>query len=205
MLSLLLLVAACGGPKDTEPVDTGTSDDTDSGDSGEDDELTCEVPVLASACGNPSSIVRGQVSLGDITPTAASGDLLLVMTHRTLGGGASGGVYQTHLKINNVDLAAGPMPFEIDMCAGAQMWSEDTCGYNLLVTLDTNGDATSTAPMPDVGEAAGRHEFEISCRDDGPCLDVVLDCVAGDSCLTFPDEANCACGEECGSVTRTCE
>ena len=202
MISLLLLLVACSGPKEGDPVDTGTSDDTDSGDT--ELEFVCAPPTLASGCDNTSSIVRGQVSLGDITPTATSGDLLLVMTHRTFGQGAKGGVYRTHVKLDNVDLAAGPVPFELDMCDGGAMWSEDNCGYNLLVTLDTNNNATSTSPMPDPLEAATRHEFEISCRDDGPCLDVVLDCTAGASCLAFADGETCECGEDCSSVYYGC-
>src|SRR4029079_12834579 len=98
--------------------------------------------------------------------------------------GELGGEVKSSVLYEDVDLEDGkPFPFEIDMCDGAfgAMWSEDACGYNLLLLLDKNGNATPVNILPDENEPAHRGEnLEISCEGDGQCLGtILLDCRRG--------------------------
>lgn len=171
--------------------------------------VECPAPG-GSVCQNDNSIIVGTVRLADgLDVPDATGTVQVHLTHESLGDTQNGGVAHTHVSVANVDLNNGPVPFEIDMCNGGAMWSEDNCGFNILAILDQNGNNGFNAQLPDVGEpTALMGGIMFSCTGDGPqCVDVVLDCVDGASCAQFPDlgcncdtQANCpdsifmACG-----------
>lgn len=160
----------------------------------------CDPPVTQSSCGNPNSIVRGTATVGDGAPT--SGTLLIALTHQYLGDGASGGIYHSSATIPGVDFSAGPVPFELDMCLGGEMWSEENCEFQIAVTLDANDNG-----VVDAGDPTGTQFVFVSCTGDNPCLELALDCSDGGSCLAFPDPGYCACpgnGGVCNSPIVAC-
>jgi hypothetical protein len=152
-------------------------------------------PPTSSACGNPASVVRGSIRLlPGVAPAATAGQLVIALTHYREGDGAKGGVPHASVTIPGVDLAKGPVPFQLDMCTDSAMWSEDNCEYNLVAILDTNTNNDLLHLGPDPGEAATRiGGILLSCRGTSPCLDVVLDCTAGSSCTSFVDPSVCRC------------
>jgi hypothetical protein len=202
---VLFLLTACLVPdedptKSDDPVEETLPEDTDTV-----GPLTCAPPETESICGNEASIVRGRVRLGDgYAPEVTEGNLIVAMTHLTLGNERDGGYYHFHTQVRNVDLADGPVEFELDMCQGGEMWSEDSCGYNLIAFLDTDKDGAGTSPVPEEGEPSARVEFDISCRGDAPCLDVPLDCEEGRPCVKFDSPGNCECGDTCDSIYVGC-
>ena len=108
--------------------------------------------------------------------------------------------------LGEVDLDAGPIDFELDMCAGGSMWSEENCSYQLIAVIDTNGNQTSSNMVPDAGELAGRiASLDVSCHAETECLDLVIDC-AGPDCVRFEDKTTaCACDpDSCNSEYVTC-
>lgn len=160
----------------------------------------CDPPVTQSACGNPNSIVRGTATLPDGAPS--SGTLLVALTHQYLGDGASGGIYHISTTIPAVDFSAGPVPFELDMCAGGEMWSEENCEFQISVALDANDNG-----VIDAGDPTGKQFVFVSCTGDNPCLELSLDCTDGTSCVAFPDPGYCACpgnGQVCNSPIVAC-
>jgi hypothetical protein len=105
-----------------------------------------------------------------------------------------------------VDLGE-PVPFALDMCdEGVAMWTEENCTYGLVVILDQNGNQGWDNMLPDVGEAATRvPALRVSCDEEPPCLDIVLDCTDGPSCVTF-GAAGCGCEpSSCGSDFALCQ
>jgi hypothetical protein len=208
LLSVLVLTVACTDSKvhtgdDENPDDSTPSGGTD--DSGKEAyEPDCPAPG-PSACGNEASVLRGTVRLAPaLTPKNTSGDLFIALAHEAYGGGKGGG-YHFHTIENGVDLAAGPVPFELDMCAGGEMWTEENCTYGLVVVLDGNGNNGPHLFLPDEGEPAARvPELTVSCTGESPCLDVVLDCVDGDTCVSFAEQT-CTCADEtCNSDFALC-
>jgi hypothetical protein len=160
-------------------------------------------------------VVRGvaQLAPGFNPPAGTKGDLVMYLTHEYEGNGAGGGVFHAVDRVPNVDLANGPVPFQVDMCHNdIAMYSEDDCAFNLIVILDTNGnnyDATQSVTnfIPDVGEAANRQVVNVSCQGPSQCLSAVLGCSAGLSCVSFPDPTNaCTCAAmTCNSDLRLCQ
>ncbi len=199
-LTLLCLSTACP--------DQGGGADDDDDDTVEDYAPVCEAPPV-SACGNEASWVQGTVRLSpDLVDAPTTGDIVVVLSHQMLGGGENGGFFHTSVIVEDADLTGDPVPFQLDMCAGGSMWSEENCGYNLLVRLDTNGDHDDGLnQVPDEGEPATRFtDIDVSCSSTAHCLDVVLDCVDGQSCVSFTETGTCFCGEpSCGSEFVTCE
>jgi hypothetical protein len=151
-------------------------------------QLTCGAPK-ASACSNPASVVRGMVRLGPgVVPTSTAGQLVVALTHYREGEGSFGGYPHAGITIPTIDLAKGPVPFQVDMCSNGEMWSEDNCEYNLIVILDTNKNNGFDQLLPDPGEAATRiGNVLLSCTGESQCMDVVLDCTAGASCTQYFD------------------
>lgn len=135
-----------------------------------------------------------------------------MLLHHRLGLGSEGGYDHSHVNIPDVDLADGPVEFALDMCQGGEMWSEDACEFNVIAVLDTNGNNTAPAEeffvnkVPDDGEAATRvGPIEISCTGDSPCLDLVLECTDGQSCVSFSDPGGCSCAPTtCNSPMLLC-
>lgn len=199
-LLVLFALGACVGEKTPEGDDS-------SGDSPADSEvlLECDAPTT-STCGTEASLIRGTVRLGEgVSASGTHGTLVVALMHELYSGSAGGG-YHTHVTVPDVDLSEGAASFELDMCRGGVMWSEDNCDYSLAVMLDINGNNTGSSFLPDAGEPATRvGDLRLSCLDSSPCLDIVLDCVDGASCVTFADDTSCACeANTCGSQYRLC-
>lgn len=177
---------------------TGTDGATDTtGGTGD-----CAAPVTPSACDNPSSVIRGTATLA-VADGPTTGNLLLLLNHEYLGGGATGGVPHTGVFYADIDLADGPVPFEIDMCSNGEMWSEENCEFVLHVALDLDGD-NEIDPGEPTGSAVA---LFLSCTGESMCLDVSLDCVDGTSCVAFEDPTICGCagnGESCNSPIVAC-
>ncbi len=201
-----LLTIGCDTDKNDDDDDDGLSDGL--GDDGDDGAaVQCEAPSN-SVCGDEGSLVRGTVTLDpDLVLDDTTGDLFVALTHYRLGSGNQGGYYHMHTVVEDIDLADGAASFELDMCGGSAMWSEDNCEYNLIVALDQDGDMSYSSLLPDEGEPATRVAgVELSCGDESPCYEVVLDCVDGQSCVTFDDPGACTCAEEtCNSDYATCQ
>ncbi len=162
---------------------------------------SCMPPTGASICGNDNSIVRGLATLPDGTAPAA-GSLLVLLNHEYLGDGANGGVPHNGVALPGADFGAGAVPFELDMCANGEMWSEENCDYIVSVTLDLDADNAI-----DPGEPTGRASIFLSCTGDAPCVELVLDCTDGPSCLAFEDPPVCGCsstGQSCNSPILAC-
>lgn len=162
----------------------------------------CAPPVTPSACGNPNSVVRGMATLA-VPDGPTAGNLLVLLNHEYLGGGADGGVPHTGVFWTDVELGNGPVPFEVDMCSNGEMWSEENCEFVLHVTLDLDADNTIDPGEP-TGTATG---LWLSCTAEGPCLDITMDCTDGVACTAFDDPPICGCvdtGESCNSPIVTC-
>lgn len=196
---LWVLLVGCGTKVD---VDTNADGDTDV-----DTAFTCDDDVPRSACDNPASVIRGQVRLAPGSTGPTTGTLFVALAHEAYSGEAGGG-YHIDITIPSVDLAAGPVPFELDMCLGGAMWSEENCDYGLVAILDQADDQAWDNLAPAPGEPATRiPHLALSCGDAaGPCLDVVLDCTDGASCVAFSSPATCACSEDsCPSDYALCQ
>lgn len=176
--------------------------------------VVCDPPSIESACKNGASIIRGVVRLapGLVPSVGTVGRIVIGLTHhRGLGEYAQGGHLHWYKVLPKKDLAAGPIPFQLDMCGGGTaMWSEDNCEFNLVVLLDANGNNGVTGEgwqqVPDPGEPATRKVIDLSCRGESPCLDVVLDCVDGASCVSYTDPGACKCAAKtCDSPSTICK
>jgi hypothetical protein len=189
----------------TDPTSTGPAESSSGADAADDTTAgtaECAPAVTPSACGNPNSVVRGTATLAvEGGPTV--GNLLVLLNHEYLGGGADGGVPHTGVYWENVELANGPVPFEVDMCSNGEMWSEENCEFVLHVTLDLDADNTI-----DPGEPTGTTTaLFLSCSAESPCLDITLDCTDGVACTAFADPPICGCagnGESCNSPIVAC-
>ena len=204
LLFVLALSVGCSESK----VHVGDENTDDSAPTGSDDSAAYE-PECAdpgpSVCGNEASILRGTVRLAPgLKPKNTSGDLYIALAHESYAGGQGGG-FHWDTTVNGADLSAGPVPFELDMCQGAAMWSEDNGSYGLVVVLDANGNNGPHLLLPDEGEPSTRVPgLTVSCTGSSPCLDVVLDCVDGDTCATFADEPCQLADQTCNSDFALC-
>ena len=206
LLSVLVLSVACTDSKvHIDDENTDDSSPTGGDDSGpEKYEPECPAPG-PSVCDNEASMLRGTVRLAPgLAAKNTSGDLFIALAHESYAGNQGGG-YHIHMTESDVDLAQGPAPFELDMCVGAAMWSEDNGTYGLVVVLDGNGNNGPHLFLPDEGEPSTRVAgMTVSCTGESPCMDVVLDCVDGSTCVTFADEP-CTSGDEtCNSDFALC-
>ncbi len=170
---------------------------------------TCEVETT-SLCDNQASIIRSSVVLPE-GAEPISGDLVFSLLHRRYGDPTQGGHPHAVHRVPGITLVAEEsFPFEIDMCdANASMWSEENCEYNLVVSLDLDGD-NGIGPgsfAPDAGEPTAVAVFDLSCHAAGPtCLDVELACTDGASCVAFEDPGACECAaDSCDSEAAICQ
>jgi hypothetical protein len=228
--ALLLAATGCGddAPAD-EPSDatsgaaqggaasvgTGGAPQTGGAGGGGSEEVAPEcAPPGPSNCSvpNEASVIRGVARLapGMAPPGGASGRLVIGLMHARFGKEENGGHPHWYDVIPDVDLAAGPVPFEIDMCDGdAEMWSEDNCEFNLVVVLDTNGNNGPAAGVlnliPDPGEVGWHQVFDLSCKGTSQCFDVRFDCLDGQACISYEDLGTCKCAvESCDSQSVAC-
>jgi len=213
--SLLLLSAACSSPPDQNGNDAATPDvaaDVPV------QTLACTTPVPASKCATPteSSVIRGVVSF-DPTHFAEgqSVNLALWLYHQwTISSSEAtlGGHPHAYKYIKNVDVTSGQIAFDIDLCElGVAMYSEENCGFNLVVMLDENNDNDpargSYALMPTMGELVKLTTLDVSCHGDSQCLQITADCTDGIHCTTFkPINMNsCVCAsDKCPSESVVC-
>ena len=163
-----------------------------------------------SGCDNTASIVRGEVRLA-VDGGATEGDLVVMLHHARYGAHIPGNHYgegvHGWVAYRDIDLAAGPVAFEIDMCNASmstEMWSEENCEYNLIAILDQDGDNAVEAgevpnAIPSPGEPTGHTELWLSCHGESPCVELVLDCADGGTCLPPEDDL-----EPCTCTTPSC-
>jgi hypothetical protein len=145
------------------------------------------------------------VQLGADVDDDGTGNLVVLLNHTQLGAGATGGVYHWSVQQDAVDLVAAPVEVQLDMCSNGEMWSEENCGYQLIVILDKNGNNGAANAVPDPGEPARAIPLDMSCKGPPPCFDVELDCVDGATCVAVPDDL-CGCNptNTCGSPIVAC-
>jgi hypothetical protein len=208
LVACLVALGACKGKAedDSTPDDTNPGTDDSTPTSGD----ACLAPG-SSRCDNPASIIRGYVSMDPtIDESNWSGNLWVFLNHYRFGEGELGGDNKQAVVYKGVDLAKGPVPFEIDMCDGSfgAQWSEETCEYSLLLVLDKDGDMTPERMLPDENEPAHMELIELSCQADSLCFDQLeLDCGRGAPCAQFDSlklEA-CECAEtSCESEYPNC-
>ena len=143
--------------------------------------------------------------LGSGIDDDGTGRLVVLLNHTELGAGAAGGVPHWGVEVDAVDLRAAPEEVQLDMCMNGEMWSEENCGYQLIVILDKNDNNGMSNALPDPGEPAMAIPLELSCNGPPPCLDVELDCLDGSTCAAVP-EAVCTCElpRTCGSPIVAC-
>ena len=199
-LALTLILTACaGGSTDVDTAQDDVDDDTLP-------PLECEPPG-ESACGNEGAIVRGVVALPPGHEGPTEGTLFVAMAHEWLGNGALAGVPHAGGYRAEVDLADGPVPFEIDMCSGGAMWSEENCSYQVFAILDTDGDQGMGNLLPGPDELTGRvQDVSVSCHAESACHEIIMDCI-GPECLQFADPGTCTCDDTnaCPSDYVTCQ
>jgi hypothetical protein len=134
-------------------------------------------------------MIRGVVTLPEGAEVTA-GNLTVYLTHGCLGQEAFGGYPHVGTVVEDVDFADGPVTFELDMCPGGEMWTDEWGPYNLIAILDTNGNNTaSTVKAPDQGEPSTRYfPVELLAGAESQCFTLTLDCTSGKDCISF--EAN---------------
>ncbi|MCO4771430.1 MAG: hypothetical protein KDA24_15460 [Deltaproteobacteria bacterium] len=202
ILSLALLVGCADG--------TPANDD-DGGDETPWVAQCSAIPVANTVCsghpGNEGAWLRGQTaSSPELAGEDLTGDLVVVLTHSNLGQAGVGGVVHISTTVADVDLAAGPVDWSMDMCLGGEMFSEENCSYNLIAILDRNGNNGPGNFVPDEGELATRvGDVWVSCSAESPCFTLELDCTDGADCVAFTDPGNCSCENGCNSEIVTCQ
>ncbi len=199
------------GSSSTTPSEATSSPSGEDGSSSSSDGASeaCVVETT-SLCDTQAAIIRASVRLPPGSEPI-SGDLVFSLMHRRYGDPAQGGHPHAVRRVPGVTVVADEaFPFEIDMCdANATMWSEENCEFNLVVSLDLDGD-NGVGPVtfaPDAGEPTAMAVFELSCRAAGPtCLDVELSCVEGPSCIAFEAPGACECAvDSCDSEAAICQ
>jgi len=228
-LVFALLAAACSS---TSPTGSSADPVAPAGD----DESTPPAPPPATpappaaqppdACGtvpksqcmpaNQGSIVRGIVKFDPMYYAGKSKPVLRVfLFHQwTLiqGEEKTGGHPHAFASFPDVDMGKGEVSFDIDLCElGTAMWSEENCGFNIVVLLDENGSNDpytkgQTAFIPEKGELVKMVPVDISCHAPSQCLQVTADCADGDTCTTYTPITSCKCAANaCPSDDKYCK
>jgi hypothetical protein len=214
--SLLLLSAACSSPPDQNAQDAATPDVAPADVAVQ--QLACVTPVPTSKCTSPtpSSVIRGVVTFD---PTHFSDgqnvNLALYLYHQwTMAPNEAtiGGHPHAYKYIKGVDVTTGQLAFDIDLCElGVAMYSEENCGFNLVVMLDENNDNDPArgeyALTPTKGELVKLTPLDVSCHGDSQCLQITADCTDGTKCTTFTPITmeSCVCASnKCPSESVVC-
>jgi hypothetical protein len=152
MAVLALAFAGCSGDKNgestTQDDSTTVPDDSDSKTGGDGCAAPGRLHVRQRRLDHPRLRREGSRQYRE---AGGVGDSGVFLAHNWNEHGELGGEVKASVLYEDVDLEDGnPFPFEIDMCDGAfgEMWSEDNCGYNLLLLLDKNGNATPVNILP---------------------------------------------------------
>ena len=182
----------------TEPVDAAPQPDAASS--------ACAPAPTNGLCGD-SAFVRGVAHFDPSHFKAGATPILRVVLRHSFievpGEEKIGGRLHMYTSIPITDVAAGQVPFAIDMCGfGTSMWSEENGTFHLVLIYDENGDndldnASSNEDAlaigtPTMGELAGMTDVDVSCNAASACLDITTTCSAGASCLTFEPIKSCA-------------
>ncbi|HEY8073652.1 MAG TPA: hypothetical protein VIF62_06075 [Labilithrix sp.] len=173
------------------------------------------VPKSQCTPANPGSIVRGIVKFDPAHYQGKAPPVLRVfMMHQwTLiaGENKQGGHPHAFGSYTDVDMGKGQVSFALDLCElGTAMWSEENCGFNIVVMLDENGSNDPYAKgqiafVPDKGELVKMVSVDVSCHAASPCLQITADCVDGDACTTYTPITSCACAaNSCPSDDKYC-
>jgi hypothetical protein len=174
--------------------------------------------VKKSLCtpANPGSVIRGVVHFDKAHYASGKKPTLRVFLHHqwTLlkGEEKHGGHPHAYTSSTDVDLDAGLARFTLDLCElGTAMWSEENCGFNLVVILDEDGNNDPDvegmlALVPHAGELVKMVPLEVSCHAASPCLDITADCADGDACTTYTPITSCKCSPDaCPSDDAYCK
>jgi hypothetical protein len=221
-----IATAACssssGTTHDAPPADAGTTQDpTDTPDAGDADSAppmdACGA-IAKSKCkpANEGSVVRGIVKFDPAHFAGKPAPVLRVFMHHQYvlqaSEGKQGGHPHAWDSFSNVDVAKGEARFKLDMCElGTAMWSEENCGFNIVVMLDENGDNDPNkgglpALMPQKGELVAMVPLDISCHKPSPCLEIEAKCADGEACTTYTPITKCACAaDKCPSQDSICK
>jgi hypothetical protein len=191
----------------------------------EEKDASSEPSQPADACGtvpkslctpaNAGSVIRGIVKFDPAHYAAKKAPSLVVFLHHQITVSAKessqGGHPHAYKTVPVKDVAKGEASFAIDMCElGTAMYSEENCGFNLVVMLDEDGsndpDANgATAMIAQKGELVKMTPIDISCHKPSPCMTIAADCADGDTCTTFTALKACKCAAQtCTSDDTIC-
>ncbi len=221
--SLAVLACSSASPSGGAPAETAP-DTTPADESAEEREDAGVVPAprAPDACGavarslckpaNEGSVVRGIVRF-DGSKVGAGAKLRVFLHHQvTLSGKESTfGGHPHAFDSFPLDLAKGEARFTIDLCLfGTAMWSEENCGFNVVVMIDDDGlndpDRGSSALVPRKGKLVKMAPLDISCHEPSPCLELFADCTDGEACTTFTPPTKCTCAADaCPSEDALCK
>jgi hypothetical protein len=215
LLGVLLLLLGCSSPPDQNGNDAAAADvaaDVST------QTLACTTPIPTSKCATPtdSSVILGVVSV-DATHFSAGQNvnLALYLYHQwTMSPSEAtiGGHPHAYKYIKGVDVSSGQVAFDLDLCElGVAMYSEENCGFNLVVMLDENADNDPVrgnyALTPTMGELVKLTPLDVSCHGDSQCLSIAADCTDGIHCTTFKPitMSSCVCAsDKCPSESVVC-
>jgi len=180
----------------------------------------CAAVTLKSGCDNAGSWVRGIAHFDPARVPAGTLPILRVALRHSFvlasGEETIGGRLHAFLSVPVGDVSTGQVPFVIDMCDGAAMWSEENGAFHVVLILDNNHnndvdrartlDEALAASTPDVGELTKVVDVDVSCNAPSPCLDVTLDCADGKACTTFQPITACTKkAPGCKSISAYCK
>ena len=173
------------------------------------------VPKSLCTPANPGSVVRGIVKFDPAHFAGKPAPKLVVFMHHqftvtdkesTLGGHPH--AYKT---FDVKDVTKGEATFALDMCElGTAMYSEENCGFNLVVMLDEDGKNDpdtqgSTAMIARKGQLVKMTPIDVSCHNPSPCMTIQADCLDGDTCTTYTALKECKCAaQKCTSDDTIC-
>lgn len=162
-----------------------------------------DAPKSKCAPANPGSVIRGVATIDpNHYAPGAKVNLGIFLYHQWVmdsSEATNGGHPHAYKYVKNVDVTTGQVPFVLDMCElGVAMYSEENCGFNLVVMFDENGDnnpdvSGQAALVPTKGELVKMTPVDVSCHGDSQCLGITADCVDGKACTTYTPIAMSAC------------
>jgi hypothetical protein len=166
---------------------------------------------------NQGSVIRGVLSFDPTHFSAGENvNLAIYLYHQwTMASYEStvGGHPHAYKYVKGVDVTTGQLQFDIDLCElGVAMYSEENCGFNLVVMLDETGkndpDMYGVPAMyPVAGELVKLTPLTVSCHTTSQCVAITADCADGTSCTTYTPIAmsSCICAtNSCPSQSTIC-
>jgi hypothetical protein len=180
--------------------------------------LSCATaPASKCSPAAPGSVVRGALTFDASHFSAGQNvNLAIFLFHQWTvdsSEAVTGGHPHAYKYVKNVDVSTGQLTFDIDLCElGPAMYSEENCGFNLVVMLDdtqkNNPDVYGpNAFLPRQGELVKLTQLNVSCMGDSQCLTISADCTAGQACTTYTPitMSSCVCStQHCPSTSVVC-